>query len=134
MKIYIISFLASLLPLLVIDAVWLTTMAKRFYNHHLGHILAESPKLLPAGFFYLIYSLGITYFVVMPAIQGSFGYGKTFLIGALLGFIAYATYDLTNHATVKDWPTIVTCLDLVWGSLLTGTVSIIAVYITKSLS
>ncbi len=134
MKLIIVSFIATLIPLLAIDFVWLTTMSKHFYNKHIGHILAESPNLIPAGIFYLIYSFGITFFVVLPAIQGGFSFGKTFIYGAVLGFIAYATYDLTNHATIKNWPTIVTVVDLVWGALLTGTVSVIAFYITKNIN
>ena len=130
----IISIFASLISLLLIDSVWLITMSRYFYSKHLGHILADSPSLIPAGLFYLIYSFGITFFVVMPAIQGNFSITKTFLFGAILGFVAYATYDLTNHATIKDWPAIVTVIDLIWGALLTGTISVIAFYITKNFS
>ncbi len=130
----IISIFASLISLLLIDSVWLITMSRHFYSKHLGHILADSPSLIPAGLFYLIYSFGITFFVVMPAIQGNFSITKTFLFGAILGFVAYATYDLTNHATIKNWPAIVTVVDLIWGALLTGTISVIAFYITKNFS
>ncbi len=124
-------FIVSLLALLAIDSVWLTVMAKKFYSQHIGHIMASSPNLVPAGAFYLVYSLGITFFVVTPAIQNNSSLTKVFLTGALLGLVAYATYDLTNHATIKNWPTIVTLVDLVWGALLTGTVSLIAFYVTK---
>jgi uncharacterized membrane protein len=124
-------FIVSLLALLAIDSVWLTVMAKKFYSQHIGHIMASSPNLVPAGAFYLVYSLGITFFVVTPAIQNNSSLTKVFLTGALLGLVAYATYDLTNHATIKNWPTIVTLVDLIWGALLTGTVSLIAFYVTK---
>jgi uncharacterized membrane protein len=130
----IISFFSVLISLLLIDIVWLTVMSKNFYSKQIGHLLSESPKLFPAGIFYLIYSFGIIFFVVLPAIQGNFNISKTFIYGALLGIIAYGTYDLTNHATIKDWPTIVTAVDIVWGALLTGTVAVIALLITKNFS
>jgi uncharacterized membrane protein len=124
-------FIVSLLALLAIDSVWLTVMAKKFYSQHIGHIMASSPNLVPAGAFYLVYSLGITFFVVTPAVHNNSSLTKVFLTGALLGLVAYATYDLTNHATIKNWPTIVTLVDLIWGALLTGAVSLIAFYVTK---
>ncbi len=131
MQTLFIAFLATLLPMLVIDAVWLTVMSKVFYNKYLGHLLAESPHLLPAGIFYVIYSLGVAFLVVLPAMEGGFSNSKTFFYGAVLGVVAYATYDLTNHATLKDWPLTVTVVDIVWGALLTGTLSLIALLVTK---
>lgn len=127
----LIAFLGVFLPMLIIDAVWLTVMSKVFYNKYLGHLLADSPSLLPAGIFYVIYSFGIAFLIVLPAIEGDFSNSKTFLYGSILGFVAYATYDLTNHATLKDWPLTVTVVDLIWGALLTGTLSVIALLITK---
>ena len=134
MKLIIASFISTLISLLLIDIVWLTVMSKNFYNKQIGHLLSESPKLFPAGIFYLIYSFGIVFFVVLPAINGNFSVSKTFIYGAVLGTIAYATYDLTNHATITEWPLIVTIVDIVWGALLTGTISIIAFLVTKKLS
>jgi uncharacterized membrane protein len=86
-------FIVSLLALLAIDSVWLTVMAKKFYSQHIGHIMASSPNLVPAGAFYLVYSLGITFFVVTPAVHNNSSLTKVFLTGALLGLVAYATYD-----------------------------------------
>jgi uncharacterized membrane protein len=134
MKSIIISFFSSLLSLLVIDVVWLGIMAKRFYASHLGSLMSSSPKFLPAGIFYLLYALGLTIFVITPAIQGGHSLIKTFFLGTLFGLVAYATYDLSNQATLKDWPVIVTLVDLLWGALLTGTVSLIVVYLTKNFS
>jgi uncharacterized membrane protein len=71
--------------------------------------------------------------VAVPAVNDDWGFLKIFLLGALLGLVAYGTYDLTNQATLKEWPSIVTVVDLVWGSLLTGVVSIISVAITRAL-
>lgn len=117
--------------MLIIDSIWLTVMSRFFYNKYLGHLLADSPHLLPAGLFYIIYSFGLAFLIVVPAIQGEFTSAKTFLYGAIFGAVAYATYDLTNHATLKDWPLTVTVIDIIWGALLTGTLSLIALLITR---
>jgi uncharacterized membrane protein len=131
MKTFIVAYFAFLLPMLAIDAVWLGAMSKRFYAPRIGSLLAESPRLAPAVIFYLIYALGPTVLVVVRAVDHGTGYGKVFLFGALLGLVAYGTYDLTNQATLKTWPVVVTLADLAWGSLLTGVVSIIAVSLTR---
>ncbi len=134
MKTLLLSFFSSLISLLIIDVVWLLTMAKRFYAHHLGSIMSESPNLLPAGVFYLLYALGLSIFIVLPALQNNSSFLRVFLLGALFGLIAYATYDLSNQATLKNWPLIVTIVDLLWGSLLTASVSVITVFIVKYFS
>ncbi|MCX6735162.1 MAG: DUF2177 family protein [Candidatus Peregrinibacteria bacterium] len=130
----VISFFSALVSLLVIDGVWLTLMGKSFYAVKLGEMMSKNFQLLPAGIFYLIYAFGLTMLVIIPAIQGHFSLLKVFLFGALLGLVAYSAYDLSNQATLKNWPLIVTIVDLIWGSLLTGTVSVITVLITKYFS
>jgi len=134
MKTLVLSFFTSLISILAIDVVWLFTMAKRFYAHHLGSIMSETPNLLPAGIFYLIYALGLSVFIILPALQNNTGFLRVFLLGAFFGLIAYATYDLSNQATLKNWPLIVTLVDLLWGSLLTASVSVITVFIVKYFS
>ena len=89
------------------------------------------PGFLPAGIFYLVYILGPSALVVVPAFNDGSGYLETFLYGALLGLVAYGTYDLTNQATLKDWPALVTLVDLTWGALLTGAVSALALYLSN---
>ncbi len=131
MKRYVIAYFCFLVPMLAIDSVWLFTMSKRFYSQRIGSLLAESPRLAPAAVFYLIYALGASVLVVVRAVDGGSGYLEVFLWGALLGLFAYATYDLTNQATMKEWPVIVTVIDLTWGALLTGVVSIISVALTR---
>ncbi|MBN2027096.1 MAG: DUF2177 family protein [Actinobacteria bacterium] len=132
MKRYVIAYFCFLVPMLAIDVVWLFTMSKRFYSQQIGSLLADSPRLAPAGVFYLIYALGASILVVVRAVDAGSGYLEVFLWGALLGLFAYATYDLTNQATLKEWPTIVTVIDLIWGALLTGVVSIISVSLTRA--
>ncbi len=134
MKTFLIAYASAIVSMLAIDLVWLSLTMKPFYQKYIGHLLAETPSILPAVIFYLIFIFGLTFLVVNPAITGNFSYLKLFLYGALFGLIAYATYDLTNQATMKNWPVIVTVVDLIWGSLLTGTVAVIAKFVTKFFS
>jgi uncharacterized membrane protein len=128
---FLAAFLSSLISMLAIDGVWLTIMAKRFYAARLGEIMSQTPSLLPAGIFYLIYTFGLTVLVVLPAAANNTSLLKTYFLGALFGLAAYATYDLTNQATLKDWPFIITLVDLAWGAFLTGTVSVVSILVTK---
>ncbi len=132
MKTGLIAYFSALVPMLAIDAVWLVTMSKRFYSVRIGSLMAESPRVVPAAIFYLVYILGVTILVAVPAVNDEWGFLKIFLLGALLGLVAYGTYDLTNQATLKEWPLIVTVVDLIWGSLLTGVISIISVAVTHA--
>jgi len=134
MKPVIIAFFTTLIPLVAIDAVWLTIMGKNFYRPHIGHLMADTINLVPVVIFYLVYTAGLLHFVVMPAIQQNASNLNIFFSGAAFGFIAYAAYDFTNQATLKDWSTIVTIVDLAWGTLLAGTASLIAASCTKYFS
>ncbi len=126
MKPFFVSYLASLLSLAVIDGVWLSLIAKSFYTKSLGHVLAANPRWLPVILFYLAYAAGVSLLVVLPQVRSS-GSGLMVLgYGALLGFIAYAAYDLTNLATLNRWPIGMSIVDLLWGTCLTGVVSLIA--------
>jgi len=119
-KMYLIAFIVFL----IIDGIWLVFVAKNFYSKHLGYIMKEKPNLLAAGLFYLIFIVGVVYFVVKPGVEAQ-SIGSVILGGALLGFVSYATYDLTNMATVKKWPTIVTVVDLIWGTSLSTVISLV---------
>lgn len=127
-KLYVIGFLVFL----AIDAVWLGFVAPKFYKTHLGHLMSASPNLLVALIFYLIFIVGIVYFVLVPGIEAE-SIGKVILSGVLFGFMTYGTYDLTNMATLKDWPVIVTVVDLIWGSFLTGSVSVVTYLIYNAI-
>lgn len=132
MKTFLISYGIAFLIMLVIDGLWLGIMTKTFYGKYLAHLMSASPQLLPAALFYLSYILGLILLVVLPALTGNTSLLKVFLLGALLGFVAYGTYDLTNQATLRDWPLIVTVVDLIWGTLLTGTTSALTVFIVRN--
>jgi uncharacterized membrane protein len=113
----------------IIDMIWLGVVARGFYQSRLGHLLGEV-NWLAAIIFYLIFLLGLTFFALYPAAdQGSLM--KALVFGALFGFFTYATYDLTNLATIKDWPLSVTLVDMVWGTVLGGVVSVVTVYVYR---
>lgn len=119
MRLWIISYFATALGFLGCDAVWLSLMASRLYRPALGSLLREPFSMAPAVAFYVIYIAGILIFAVMPARATGNWYDATWR-GALLGLMAYATYDLTNQATLRDWPLAITLADLCWGTALTA--------------
>jgi len=119
MKTVAIAYLAAGVAFLIIDAIWLTIMADSLYRPLLGDRLAQQYHLVPAVIFYLIYVGGIVFFAVMPALAGG-GLARALLNGGALGLVAYATYDLTNHATLRDWPLAVTLADIPWGMFVTA--------------
>lgn len=128
---FIKTLVASAIPMLLLDFFWLSTMAPRFYRNYIGDILAKQPNYIAAGIFYVVYVIGVAYFIVYPALQGNLVWWHVALRGALFGFVAYATYDLTNQATLVQWSSWVTVVDLAWGALLTAVVSTIAYLIMR---
>jgi len=114
---YVKMYLIAFIIFLAIDAIWLGLVAPKFYKAQIGHLMADKPNLLAALVFYLLFIVGVVYFVVNPAIEAG-EVSKVLVAGALFGFMTYATYDLTNLATLKDWPITVTIVDLVWGTTL----------------
>ncbi|QQQ18778.1 DUF2177 family protein [Brevundimonas vitis] len=123
---YIAAYLGAGLTFAVIDAVWLTTMTNRLYKPVLGPILADKPDMKAAVIFYLVSIAGTVFLAIDPALRGG-GWGRAALNGAVLGFVAYATYDLTNQATLNVWSSKLTIIDLCWGTTLT-TVSALGGY------
>ena len=115
---YLAGYLGAGLAFAAIDAVWLPTMTNRIYKPILGPILADKPDMKAAVAFYLIYIAGIVFFAISPALRDG-GLARAALNGAVLGFIAYATYDLTNQATLNVWSSRLTLIDLAWGTVLT---------------
>lgn len=116
---YLYQFLAVAGVFLIFDIIWLKYVSKKFYQKYLGNMLKKKPDMFAAATFYLIYVLGIVVFALSPALrQGEILWAAG--LGTLLGFTMYATYDLTNQATLKNWPRIVTMVDLLWGTIATG--------------
>jgi uncharacterized membrane protein len=130
---YAIAYVSTAVVFLVLDAIWLGTMADRLYRPAMGSILLERFALAPAVAFYLIYIAGVVVFAVTPALQS--GRWTTALgYGAMLGLMAYATYDLTNQATLKDWSWTVTIADLCWGTFVTAVSAAAAARITMAIT
>jgi uncharacterized membrane protein len=121
---YFKLYLVSLAAFLAIDLLWLGVVARTFYSQYLGYIMAPSPNWLAAIIFYLLFIVGILFFVVVPGLESG-SLKTTLLRAALFGLITYATYDLTNLATLKDWPVLLSVVDLLWGTFLSVSVSAI---------
>ena len=120
LKLYIVTFVGFM----AIDMVWLAVVARGFYREKLGFLLSDQPNWWAAISFYLLFVVGLLVFAVVPAVQeGSLR--RALLLGGFFGLVTYATYDLTNHATVKNWPWIVTLVDMTWGVVLATSVSFI---------
>jgi uncharacterized membrane protein len=114
---FVVGYLAALVTFVAVDMVWLGIMVERVYRPAIGDLLAPSVGLPAAIVFYLIFPVGLTLFAVLPALQNESA-GNAAILGGLFGFFAYATYDLTNQATLRNWPTHLTVIDLAWGSAL----------------
>jgi len=130
MTYYLKLYAVALVVFLVLDAIWLGLIARGFYAKHLGYVLSAHPQWWAALLFYLIFVTGALVFVIIPGI-GRGALGVTLLHAALFGLVTYATYDLTNLATIKDWPGIVTIVDLIWGTALSTVVCAAGVAVGK---
>jgi len=125
---FIKLYLIALPVFFAIDMIWLGLVAKNFYKSQIGFLMKPDINWTAAIIFYLLFIVGLVLFVIMPAVEkGSWIYALLF--GALFGLITYATYDLTNLATLKDWPLLVTIVDLAWGATLGALVSVITFFI-----
>ena len=126
---YVYIYLATVPVFFIIDMLWIGFIAKDFYAKQIGSLLGPI-NWSAAIIFYLLYIIAIIVFAVAPALaQKSFITALT--LGAFFGFIAYATYDLTNLATLKNWPLTVTLVDMLWGTVLTGAVASISYFIAS---
>lgn len=129
---FIKLYFIALPVFLAIDMVWLGLVAKGFYAKQLGYLMKTNVSWTPAILFYLLFIVGLVVFVLMPALDKN-SWKEALILGALFGLITYATYDLTNLATIKNWPLLVTCVDLLWGAVLSATVSIITYLIATKI-
>jgi len=116
---YLVAYGAALLAVLVLDAIWLGLVASGFYAHNIGHLMAASPNLVAALLFYVAYPAGLIFFAVAPN-RGQKGWPTAAAYGAAFGFFAYGTYDLSNLATLRDWPLTVSIVDVTWGCLVSA--------------
>ena len=124
---YLAAYGATAVVILALDILWLGFVAKSFYRDGIGHLMADAPNLLVGGVFYLLYPIGVVLFAVAHA-AWSGGLAKATEVpwsravwaGALFGFFAYATYDLSNLATLRDWPLRLALVDIAWGTAVTA--------------
>lgn len=129
---YLAIYAIALVIFFAIDIIWLGFIAKNLYREKLGFILSDKVNWVAAIVFYMIYIAGIIYFAILPGVAS--GDVVTALIkGALLGALCYATYDLTNMATIAKWPLIITVIDIIWGAFLTGSVAALTTLIYNKL-
>jgi len=129
---FIKLFLIALPVFFVIDMVWLVLVAKKFYQEQIGFLMKPDINWFAAIIFYFLFIAGLVIFVISPAVE-KHSWVHALIFGALFGLITYATYDLTNLATLKDWPLLVTVVDLIWGSVLASSISLITYLIANKI-
>jgi len=133
MPAFLSAYIGSAVAMLVLDAIWLTTMVPIVYKPALGDMLADPPNLLVAGVFYLVYLIGVVVFAVLPALNQQ-NWLMALGAGALLGLVAYGTYDFTNLATLKNWPVTLSLIDVCWGISLTAVTATAGYFVANWLS
>lgn len=125
---FLTQYAVVLVVFMGVDLIWLGFIAKNLYAKYLGHLLSPNVNWLAAIIFYLLFIVGILVFVLQPALSDG-NITQLIFRAALFGLITYATYDLTNLATLKDWPVTITVIDLIWGTSLSTLVSVISYFI-----
>jgi uncharacterized membrane protein len=125
-----ISYALTFVVFFIVDMAWLGFIAKDLYKKYLGGFLSEQVNWTAAVVFYLLFIVGVFIFAIMPSVEKN-SVISAITFGALFGFFTYATYDLTNLATLKGWPVTIVFIDIIWGSVLTGIVSTAGFYIVK---
>ena len=129
---YLAAYACTALVMLLLDVLWIGFIAKPLYQQGIGHLMADKPNLAIAALFYVVYAAGLMWFVVEPYANAA-GVGKVVLTAALFGFFAYATYDLTNWATLKDWPASVAIADMLWGSAASAAAATTGYYVLRAM-
>lgn len=123
MKTIAAAYISAAVCMLILDSIWLSYTASRLYRPLLGDLLISDFRLAPAVAFYFLYIAGVVILAILPAVES----GKLLtaaIYGMVLGLVAYGTYDLTNQATLRTWPVIITIIDLCWGAFLTASVAV----------
>jgi uncharacterized membrane protein len=124
------NYLIALGVFLVIDLVWLSVIAKSLYARYLGYLMAPKPNLLAAFVFYALFILGLLFFVINPALRQE-SWQVALFTGMFFGLVTYATYDLTNLATIRDWPILITIIDLIWGTTVSGITATLSYFLIR---
>lgn len=127
----LIAYIATAIVFFGIDFLWLSKLAVNFYKREIGGLMLAKPNFVAAGIFYLFYIAGIVYFAVEPALWDG-NAGEALLSGAIFGFLAYGTYDMTNLSTLKGWTWRLCVVDIIWGTVLTGGAAIAGFFLTQA--
>ena len=117
------AYTGTLLVMVALDLLWLGVIAKPLYQQGIGHLMADKPNVPVAVLFYALFALGLVVFAVAPAGPAP-GWGKTAAMAAMFGFFAYATYDLTNLATLRQWPVGLSLMDMAWGTCVSAAAAV----------
>jgi uncharacterized membrane protein len=128
---YVVAYIATAIVFLGLDALWLSKIALGMYRQELGSLLLEKPNLPIAAGFYLLYVVGIVVLAIVPALTDG-GWVKALLLGAVLGLVAYGTYDITNLSTLKGWSTRLALIDIAWGTALSAVSAAIGYWVVKA--
>jgi uncharacterized membrane protein len=128
---YVVAYIATAIVFLGLDALWLSKVALGMYRQELGALLLEKPNLPIAAGFYLLYVVGIVVLAIVPALTDG-GWVKALLLGAVLGLVAYGTYDITNLSTLKGWSTRLALIDIAWGTALSAVSAAIGYWVVKA--
>ena len=128
-----VAYISTLVVFAALDFVWLGFVAKDLYRNGIGHLMLETPNWTAAVLFYLIYIAGLVFFSVLPGLDAN-AWTRATLYGALFGFFCYATYDLTNLATLKGWPVKIVIADLAWGAFVSAAAATGSFFITRALA
>jgi uncharacterized membrane protein len=128
----ILAYLLTAVVFFAIDLTWLGLIAKNVYRKYLGGFLSDTVNWTAAFVFYALFIVGIFIFSILPAVEKN-SFSHAVIMGGLFGFFTYATYDLTNLATLKNWPLTIVYIDIIWGTILTGLVAAAGYLITKKI-
>ena len=126
---FALTWLICMVVFLVIDLAWIAGVAKSFYRNQIGHLMVDDFRMIAAVLFYVFYVAGIVWFCVW----GAESWKAAAISGALFGFFCYATYDMTNYATLRGWPLQMVLVDITWGTLLTALVAGLGAYLSSLL-
>ena len=133
MKKILLAYCSTTAFMTLIDLLWIGVIAREIYKEGLGSLMADQPNFVYGALFYLIFPVGLMVFAVMPSEMSS-SWTKPLTLGALFGFFAYATYDLTNLATLRDWPIGLSLIDVAWGSAVSGAAAVVGTATLQHLS
>ena len=123
-------YFITLVVFFLVDILWLTVISRKLYAKYLGYIMTDNVNWVAALVFYAMFIAGLVFFVINPAL-GKDSLRYAILAGGFFGLVTYGTYDLTNLATLRDWPVLITVVDLIWGTFVTATTSGITFYVAK---